>query len=184
MIDFRFFTPSSEFWDVLGNISAFAQALFLIVGAPFGYMGYLRRKEKELGEQETFTFKEADNAYRDYLKFCLEHPRLDVFDFPNEFASDLTPEERKQEVIALTMLISIFELAFLSYKKLRDRKNCTYAQQWLGWEAYIIRYFGRLNFQNAWDAQHSEFDQSFVAEMEKLRDRKPLEYRRESNDVV
>ena len=88
---------------------------------------------------------------------------LDVWDLPNSSDVELESEEKKQELIAFTLLFSIFERAFLMH-------NDMSSEQWNGWCEYITDYSKRSNFRNAWLKSGGTFDSRFEEFMGKLVD--------------
>lgn len=76
--------------------------------------------------------------------------------------SSLTAEQQKQELIAFTVLFSLFERAYLRYYDHSDRIRAT---QWTGWDEYIHTYCARANFRRAWSAYGSTYDKDFEAYM-------------------
>lgn len=70
--------------------------------------------------------------------------------------------KKKQELIAFTILISVFERAYLMY---HDQSTVIKERQWLGWEEYIESYCKRDNFRNSWHISGEEFDSEFQAYM-------------------
>jgi len=75
---------------------------------------------------------------------------------------ELTGDERKRQLIAFTILISIFERAYLMYC---GHSDAIRARQWTGWEQYISAYCKRPNFKEAWERSGVTFDSEFEREM-------------------
>jgi hypothetical protein len=96
---------------------------------------------------------------------CFEYPQLDLFDVPDATPRQLTATEAKQELIAFTFLISVFERAYLMY---HDQSNRVKAAQWTGWDEYIRCYCERENFRSAWDISGETFDRNFENFMEEI----------------
>jgi hypothetical protein len=130
-----------------------------VIGIPVSVFMFFRDRRLERLARERDAYNALDSSYGDYLKFCLAYPDLDVFDVPLEKPKKLTPAEKRQELIILTLLIEMFERAFVMYdghaRKVRR-------DQWLGWERYMLAWAGRENFRRAWDEVGAdEFDTRF-----------------------
>lgn len=67
----------------------------------------------------------------------MNYPRLDVFTVPIDEQYELTEEEKRVEGALLSILIDMFERAYLMY---HDEKQCIHSAQWAGWEATIRSY--------------------------------------------
>jgi hypothetical protein len=130
----------------------------VVLGFPVAIYQYRRSKLKEQSDREYGTYNALDEKYLDFQKMCFEHPELDIFDIPDAEPRAVTDEEQKQELIAFTMLISVFERAYLMY---HDESNRVKTAQWTGWHEYICSYCERDNFRNAWDVSGETFDRNF-----------------------
>lgn len=139
--------------------------LVVVIGFPFAIIQYRRTKRREALDREYGTYNALDDKYIAFQKLCLAHPRLDVFDVPLTNPPVLEEEERQQELIAFTMLMSVFERSFLMYK---DQTVAIQRDQWDGWLQYIDSYCRRQNFRNAWIISGETFDlrfQEFMKDM-------------------
>lgn len=130
----------------------------VVLGIPAAIYQYRRGKLREQADREYGTYNALDEKYLDFQNMCFEHPQLDIFDIPDANPQPLTEEQRKQELIAFTMLISVFERAYLMY---HDQSNRVKAAQWTGWDEYIRCYCERDNFRNAWEISGETFDRNF-----------------------
>jgi hypothetical protein len=140
--------------DVLEALSYVA----VIVGFPIALYQYRRKTMKEQSDREYGTYNALDEKYLEFLVVCRDNPRLDIFDIPDAVPVELDATERKQELIAFTMLISIFERAFLMY---HDQHDSVRGKQWSGWHAYVRDYCQRANFRRAWTHAGDQFDTDF-----------------------
>jgi hypothetical protein len=130
----------------------------VIVGFPMAIWQYRKNTLKEQADREYGTYNALDEKYLEFLRFCFENPHLDVYDIPDKEPSILDPEGRKRELIAFTMLISIFERAYLMY---HDQSDDVRSRQWTGWHQYMRDYCKRRNFRSAWDICGEQFDDKF-----------------------
>ncbi len=89
----------------------------VIIGIPLGLIQAWWRYRKEQKSREYGTYNALDERYIDFQRLCLTHPYLDVFDVPDTAPAALNPVQKKEELIAFTLLFSIFERAFLMYSE-------------------------------------------------------------------
>jgi hypothetical protein len=139
-----------------------------------------QRREHELRDKEaarereqriTEAFNALDDKYIDYVKLCLQHPELDVFDTPLPAADHppATAAQRRQEAMMFAILLSVFERSYLMY---RDKADPFKREQWAGWEQYMRNWLGRANFVAEYQRTKQEFDPAFVGFIDGLLARK------------
>jgi hypothetical protein len=136
--------------------------LVVLVGVPTGLVQFYLKSRNEQRDRAYGTYNALDEKYVQFQRLCLDSPRLDVFDVPDAKPVELTPEEKKQELIAFTLLFSIFERAFLMYK---DQSRKVREKQWTGWQDYLVSYCRRENFRQAWQISGHTFDSEFQDHM-------------------
>ncbi len=141
------------------------QAILVIVGIPIGLYQYYHAVHKEQHDREYATYDALDQKFLDYQLLCMNNPDLDIHDVADSSPKTLTPQEQKKELIAFTILFSIFERAFLMYA---DQSDDYRKRQWVGWDEYIRLFAARANFQRAWKASGSTFDAHFEEYMKGL----------------
>lgn len=132
--------------------------LAVVFGIPWGLYQHYRAVKREQLDRERGTYDALDEKYLEYQRLCLAHPTLDVFDLPLSPRSPLSPQEERQELIILTMLMSIFERAYLMYS---DQSSSIKHQQWSGWDEYIQSFCSRESFRKTWKASGKTFDKRF-----------------------
>jgi hypothetical protein len=129
---------STETWELLSYIVT-------VVGLPLAILVFLyeQRKERDNEEEEVYQLL-ADN-YQDFLKVVLDYPDLRLFSA--EATPELSPEQRERMFIIFSMLISLFERAYL----LLYENNMSAKQQrrWSSWEDYMREWCGRADFREA-----------------------------------
>ena len=135
-----------------------ASYLSIILGLPAALYQFIRAKRKEELDREYGTYNALDEKYIEFQKLCFDLPTLDIFDIPDSSARELSELEKKQELIAFTMLFSIFERAYLMYF---DQDGNLKAKQWTGWNDYIASYCRRQNFRDAWESSGNTFDTDY-----------------------
>ena len=139
--------------------------LTILLGFPIAIYQFRRSALKEELDREYGTYNALDEKYLEFQQLCLLNPRLDIFDIQDGQATTLTPEEEKKEIIAFTMLFSIFERSFLMYS---DQDTEIKLRQWSGWREYILGYCKRDNFRKAWAISGQTFDTNYQEFMDQL----------------
>jgi len=132
--------------------------LVIIIGVPGTIYEYIRVKKKEQLDKAYETYNALDEKYLEFLNICLEYPELDIFDIPDVNPMELNEQQKKKEIIAFTILISIFERAYLMYY---NQSSEIKKKQWSGWDNYIRASIKRENFKSALKITGEQFDSDF-----------------------
>jgi hypothetical protein len=141
--------------------------LMTLIGIPVGMLLFVRQKRYEQYEWDWDAYDALDERYADYLRLCLENPDLDVFDqqLPQAAGAHPRTTPTQKELIAFSLLISLFERAFL----LRNTvSRAARRAQWTGWETYMREWKNRPLFRAAWGMLHKDFDGKFTRFFDKL----------------
>jgi hypothetical protein len=134
--------------------------LATIVGAPVAIVLFAGEKCKERRDREYGTYDALDQAYVSFMRLCMEHPELDLYDTPLGLEVELTPQQKIQQYAMFDTLISLLERAFLMY---RDQSNRVMKAQWSdGWVGYIEDYASRPIFQELWAIRGIDYDRGFM----------------------
>lgn len=148
---------SSDTWELLSYIVT----VFALPVAIFVFI-YEQRKERDNEEENVYQLL-SDN-YQDFLKIALDNADLKLFS--NEKTLELTAEQYERMRIIFSMLISLFERAYLllyegdmSPKQLR---------RWLSWEDYMLEWLARADFRELLPELVRGEDPEFVAYMQVL----------------
>lgn len=152
-------------WKLVTEVSSACASVVVILSVPFGVYEYYRNSRRERQEREHLIYDSAEKAYMDFLTLCFENPELDLFDIPDQRSPCPSPEDQKRELIAFTMLVTVFERAFVLHRTLRSP---SVMGRWLGWEAYIADYSKRHNFRKAWQQIGDQFDTQFQQYMHRI----------------
>lgn len=102
----------------------------IILGIPAAIFQYAQAVRKEQRDRESASYEVVEDKYFEFQRLCLAYPRLDVWDLPHSEPMELSAEEKKQELIAFTLLLSIFQRGFLMHTAMSP-------QQWTGLRGYI-----------------------------------------------
>jgi hypothetical protein len=145
-------------FDQVKSFFEFLSYVVVAAGVPLAIYEFMRSQRQEREEREHRAFDRANAQFIEYQRFCIEHPYLDVHDYPHAAKTELTEEQKRQELIALTMLFSIFESAFIAYK---GNETPITRRQWAGWDRSIRWYFRRSNVLDAWRLGNDEGNPTF-----------------------
>jgi len=151
----------------------------LIVGIPVGFIDlHTHAKEaeenavKERVEAAERVYQAVDERYTDFVKLCIDHPRLDCYSIPQagEPQPPLNSTEKLQQKMLFTELTDVFEVAYVQYHKEESNKEIQklYMAQWAGWDAYIRKFLKRPSYLNTWYDIRNEYDAGLVKYMDAI----------------
>jgi hypothetical protein len=135
-----------------------------VIGLPLaiGVFVFEQRKERDNEDEEVYQLL-SDN-YQDFLKVTLENPDLRLFSA--EKTPELTGEQHERMYIIFSMLISLFERAYLLLydEQMSDKQ----LRRWRSWEDYMREWCMREDFRNALADQLGGEDPDFVDYLQDL----------------
>jgi len=82
-----------------------------VVGLPLAIAVFIFEQRKERNNEEEEVYQLLSDNYQEFLKIALENPDLRLF--ANEETPALSVEQRERMFIIFSMLISLFERAYL-----------------------------------------------------------------------
>jgi hypothetical protein len=136
------------------------------------------KDEKEDAEKDRLqdaqrVYREVDQRFFEFLKLCIDRPRLDCYSLPISGGTclPLTEEEKQQQKLLYTALTDLFEVAFTLYHGKRDDNQelqDLYEKQWRGWEAYIRKFLSRPTYLETWNEIRDEYDEGLQIYLDKL----------------
>src|SRR5580765_7867297 len=138
--------------------------LAMSIAGPLAILAYLKVKETERLEKEYKTYDELDNRFFEYQKLALEYYDLDILDVPNNDPSLAFDKKRKQEMVAYSILFSLFERAYLMFSKQADVFR---QRQWSGWKHFLNDFLRRENVRTAWELSKNTYDTDFQGFMDR-----------------
>jgi hypothetical protein len=148
---------SNETWELLSfivTVFALPMAIFVFV--------YEQRKERDNEEENVYQLL-SDN-YQDFLKIALEHADLKLFSV--EKTLELTDEQHERRKIIFSMLISLFERAYLLLYE--EDMSAKQLRRWLSWEDYMLEWLDRADFRELLPVLVRGEDPEFVEYMNGL----------------
>jgi hypothetical protein len=146
-----------ETWELLSYIVT-------VVGLPLAIFVFLYEQRKERENEDEEVYQLVSDNYQDFLKIALEHPDLRLFSA--EVVEGLSDEQKERQLIIFTMLISLFERAYL----LLYEANMTpkQARRWNSWEDFMIEWCRKPHFRALLPQLLHGEDPGFVRYVEKI----------------
>ncbi|MBA3018067.1 MAG: hypothetical protein KKH17_09715 [Proteobacteria bacterium] len=151
----------------LVNITTILANVATFLGIPLAIIVLVVDRRRAREDREQHTYQALQSEYSDFLKLCLEHSELQLHDYHPERTVTLTPEQHDRRMVALEILVSMFESAYFLYH--HGHHSEFKKRQWTGWEEFMRDWAVRGDFQEAWN-EHlgSEFDSEFILYMNQL----------------
>lgn len=135
-----------------------------VFGLPLAIFVFIYEQWKERESEEEEVYQLLSDNYQDFLKVALENPDLRLFS--TEITPNLTDQQSERMFIIFTMLISLFERAYLllyepemSTKKLR---------RWRSWEDYMREWCQRADFRSLLPVLLRGEDPEFITYLQSL----------------
>jgi hypothetical protein len=146
-----------ETWELLSYVVT-------VVGLPMAISVFIFEQRKERNNEEEEVYQLLSDNYQEFLKVALEHPDLRLF--ASEETSALSEEQRERMFIIFSMLISLFERAYLLlYEENMKEKQL---RRWRSWEDYMGEWCNRADFRTMLPVLLRGEDPEFAAYIEKL----------------
>src|SRR5438067_3099362 len=143
------------------TVKSLAQILYylaLSIAGPLALIAYLKARKSDREEREYKTYDELDNRFFEYQKLALEYYDLDILDVPNNDPSLSFDKKRKQEMVAYSILFSLFERAYLMF---HHQTEAFQLRQWSGWKHFLNDFIRRESVRTAWQLSQGTYDTGF-----------------------
>lgn len=148
---------NTETWELLSYIVT-------VIGLPLAIFVFLYEQRKERENEDEEVYQLVSDNYQDFLRIALENPDLRLFS--TDVVHDLSDEQKERELIIFTMLMSLFERAYLlMYDEDMSPKQ---ARRWNSWEDFIIEWCRKPHFRALLPQLLHGEDPSFVRYIEKI----------------
>jgi len=148
---------NKDLWETLSFIVT-------VIGLPLAISVFIFEQRKERNNEEEEVYQLLSDNYQDFLKIALENPDLRLF--ATEETPALTTEQRERMFIILSMLISLFERAYLLLYE--DKMSEKQTRRWRSWEDYMGEWCNRADFRSALPTLLRGEDPEFAAYIQKL----------------
>ena len=142
--------------------------LFQLAGIPAAIFVYWQSKRREQIDRQRGTFDTLAERYSGYLRLCLEHVHLPVFDtnYDRDVVARLNEADLKRTQIIFCELIALFESAFFLYQE--HRHSEMHERQWRGWEMYAEDFLRNPAFSALGPGIWMQSDKDFQQWMQRL----------------
>jgi hypothetical protein len=148
--------------------------LVTILGVPAAIYLFIRERRIDRDLKIREIYSAVDDSYTDFIKTLLDNPDIDFLRAdvsPEVIESAETSTEKRRRWLLTSLLISIFERAYLLY---RQSPNEMLRSQWAGWEAWALDYLARDDVRAVWDTIGKDFDTNFYEHIDcRLHGRQP-----------
>lgn len=125
-----------ESWELLSYVVT-------VVGLPLAIAVFVYEQRRERDNEEEEVYQLLSDNYQDFLKTALEHSELRLFSA--EQTPALSEEQRERMLIIFSMLVSLFERAYLLLYE--DHMNPRQLRLWQSWEDYMREWCQRADFR-------------------------------------
>ena len=126
-----------------------AEALSYVVtifGLPLAILVFIYEQRRERQNEEEEIYQRLSDEYTEFLKLVLANPDLQLLR-KQPLATLLTDEQRERKLVLFSILISLFERAYLLvYEEPMDRQT---QRLWQSWEDYFVEWCQRSDFREA-----------------------------------
>ena len=149
--------PALETWELLSY-------MVTVVGLPLAIAVFIFEQRKERNNEEEEVYQQLSDNYQEFLKIALENPDLRLF--AREETPALSAEQRERMFIIFSMLISLFERAYLLLYE--DDMTEKQSRRWRSWEDYMGEWCDRADFRAALPTLLRGEDPEFAVYIQKL----------------
>lgn len=135
-----------------------------VIGLPLAIYVFIFEQRKERNNEEEEVYQLLSDNYQEFLRIALEHPDLRLF--AREETPALSAEQRERMFIIFSMLISLFERAYLLLYE--DGMTEKQLRRWRSWEDYMGEWCNRADFRAALPALLCGEDPEFATYIQNL----------------
>ena len=146
-----------EIWEMLSYVVT-------VIGLPLAISVFIFEQRKERDSEEEEVYQLLSDNYQEFLKIALENPDLRLF--ATEETPALSPEQHERMFIIFSMLISLFERAYLLLYE--DNMTEKQLRRWRSWEDYMGEWCHRVDFRSSLPTLLRGEDPEFSAYIQKL----------------
>jgi hypothetical protein len=148
---------SLETWELLSYIVT-------VIGLPLAILVFLYEQRKERDNEEEEVYQLLSDNYQDFLKVALANPDLRLFSA--EENPRLSEEQAERKVIIFSMLVSLFERAYLLLYE--EKMSPNQLRRWRSWEDYMREWCRRADFRASLPLLLRGEDPDFVSYIQTL----------------
>jgi hypothetical protein len=142
---------SLETWELLSY-------MVTVIGLPLAIIVFVYEKRKERNNEDEEVYQLLSDNYQDFLKIALTNPDLKLFSSVE--TPKLTDEQKERMLIIFSMLVSLFERAYLLMYD--EKMSPEQLRRWNSWEDYMREWCIRADFRASLPALLRGEDPAFV----------------------
>ena len=144
-------------WELLSYVVT-------VIGLPLAIFIFVHEQRKERRHEEEAVYESISDNYQEFLHVVLEHPDLHLFSMSK--TPQLTAEQNERMQVIFSMLISLFERAYLLLYEEGDHKEKQ--RRWQSWDDYMREWCSREDFRDALESLLAGEDEGFSNYIRKL----------------
>jgi hypothetical protein len=146
-----------EWWEI-------ASYVVTVIGLPLAIWVFIAEQRKERQNDDDEVYQRLSAEYTEFLKLVLENADLRLMS--TSTAGPITDEQRERRWVLFSILISLFERAYLLvYEEDLGAQN---RRLWQSWEDYMREWLRRADFREALPRLLEGEDPDFAAHIGKL----------------
>ena len=146
-----------EWWEI-------ASYVVTVIGLPLAIWVFVIEQKKERQNDDDEVYQELSAEYTEFLKLVLQHADLRLMSPAS--TGELSEEQRERRSVLFSILISLFERAYLLVYE--DEMPKQQRRLWLSWEDYMREWCRRADFREALPRLCEGEDPDFVAHITRL----------------
>ena len=145
-----------------------------IFGFPMAILVFVIEQQRERQNEEEEIYQRLSDEYTDFLKLVLDNPDLHLLR-KQPLPEPLTDEQNERKFAIFSILVSIFERAYLLvYEEKMDKQT---RRLWQSWEDYMREWCRRKDFRDALPELLEGEDEDFQGHIRKIADFEALRKR-------
>lgn len=146
-----------EWWEI-------ASYVVTVIGLPLAIWVFVAEQRKERQNDDDEVYQKLSAEYTEFLKLVLENADLRLMSAAA--VPDCTPEQRERREVLFSILISLFERAYLLVYE--DEMPRQQRRLWQSWEDYMREWCRRADFREALPRLLEGEDPDFVEHIRRL----------------
>lgn len=148
---------SMHTWELLSYVVT-------VIGLPLAIGVFLFEQRKERENEEDEVYQQLSDNYQDFLKVALANPDLRLFSVDD--MGPLNEEQRERQRIIFSMLISLFERAYVLLHE--ESMSPKQSRRWNSWADYIEEWCRKPHFRSLLPVLLRGEDPGFVRYVEQF----------------
>lgn len=145
-----------------------AEALSYVVtifGLPLAILVFMVEQQRQRQNEEEEIYQRLSDEYSDFLKLVLDNPDLQLLR-KKAVQEPLTDEQSERKLAIFSILVSLFERAFLLvYEEKMDKQT---KRLWQSWADYMREWCRRQDFRDALPELLRGEDEDFQAHIRQI----------------